>query len=276
MKLTVFIFLLLLPIAFAATYTPINYVSDYADIIDAESETKINSLAAAIEQNSTVEIAILTIPAVEGDINQFAVNIFQQWAIGKKDVDNGLLILIAPNERDWRIEVGYGLEPLLTDAMAGRIGREHFTDNFRAGNYGLGIYAAIEDIQKVIENDENVISQYTNKDVISPILFFIFLAAQTIIVFATSTNKKKTKIRISSAILMALILLFFSLTFALIFVFFALMLLAPFSMGPGMGGFSGRGLGGFRGGFGGFGGGSGGFGGFGGVSSGGGGAGGKW
>src|SRR3989344_5039664 len=217
MKKLFIIFLLLLPIALAATYTPINYVSDYADIIDAESEAKINSLAAAIE---------------------------------KKDIDNGLLILIAPNEHEWRMEVGYGLEPVLTDAMAGRIGREHFTENFRAGNYGVGIYAAIEDIKKVIENDETVISQYTNTDVISPILFFIFLAAQTIIVFATSAHKKKTKIRFSSAILMALALLFFSITFALIFAFFALMLLAPFSMGPGMGGFSGRGLGGFRGGFG--------------------------
>ena len=125
MKKLFIIFLLLLPIALAATYTPINYVSDYADIIDAESEAKINSLAAAIEKNSTVEIAVLTIPAVEGDINQFTVDIFKQWGIGKKDIDNGLLILIAPNEHEWRMEVGYGLEPVLTDAMAGRIGREH-------------------------------------------------------------------------------------------------------------------------------------------------------
>lgn len=260
----------------ALAYTPINYVSDYAEIIPPTEEAQINSLAASIEQNSTVEIAVLTVPSLDGqDKDSFAVDTFKQWGIGKKDVDNGLLILIAPNEREWRIEVGYGLEPVLTDAMAGRIGREHFIENFRAGNYGKGIYDAIEDINKVIQNDETIISKYSeNEPVLPTILLFIFLASQTIIVFATSAHKKKSMIRLSSAAIMAVILLFLNVVFAIIFSFFALSMLAPWSIGPG--GFSGRGLGGFRGGFGGFGGGRGGFGGFGGGSSGGGGAGGKW
>ena len=275
------IFILLTPIAFAATYNPINYVSDYADIIDAGDESNINALAAAIQQNSTVEIAVLTVPSLDTDINQFAVDMFKQWGIGKKDVDNGLLILIAPNEREWRIEVGYGLEPVLTDAMAGRIGREHFTENFRAGNYGNGIYDAIADIGKIIQKDESVISKYSDgtPEIIPIVLLFLFLVIQTIIVFATSAHKKKLHIRLSSAAIMAVILLFLNVIFAIIFFFFALSMLAPFRRhGPGFGGFSGRGLGGFRGGLGGGGGsgGFGGFGGFGGGSSGGGGAGGKW
>ena len=261
----------------SAALTPISYVSDYANIIPPEEEAQLNELIAAIEQNISVEIAVLTVPSLDGqDINQLAVEIFQQWGIGKKDVDNGLLIIIAPTEHEWKIEVGYGLEPVLPDAMAGRIGREHFTENFRAGKYSQGISAAVQDIYKVSQADPTVISKYqasTATSTISVILLFVFLAAQGIIVFKTSTHKQKIPIRLSSAVIMTIILLVLNITFAIIFFTFAFFMLAPLG-GHGPGGFSGYGLGGFRGGRGGFGGG--GFGGFGGGSSGGGGAGGKW
>src|SRR3989344_4421113 len=115
--LAIIVLLFLVPLAYAASYKPINYVSDYAEVISPEQEAQINALAAAIEKNSTVQIAILTVPTLNGqDINQFAVETFAEWGVGRKDVYNGLLLVVAVADRKWKIEVGYGLEGLLNDA----------------------------------------------------------------------------------------------------------------------------------------------------------------
>ena len=100
MKLSLFLLaLLMLPVVFA--YEPINYVSDYADIIDDVTEAEINALALAVEENTTAEIAVLTISSLEGqNIDLFAVETFEQWGIGQKDVSNGLLIVIAVQDRE--------------------------------------------------------------------------------------------------------------------------------------------------------------------------------
>src|SRR3989344_7448945 len=143
--LVIFLFfsMILVSTAIAVDYKPISYVSDYANIIDENSEAQINALAEEIERNSTVEVAILTVPNLDGgDIDQFAVETFHDWGVGKKDVNNGLLMVIAVEDREWRIEVGYGLEPIITDAMAGGVGRANFVDYFLAGNYGAGNYCA--------------------------------------------------------------------------------------------------------------------------------------
>ncbi len=156
---------ILVPTVAAVSYTPINHVSDYAEIIDEDFEAQINALADEIEQSTTVEIAVLTIPSLEGgDIDQFAVETFEEWGVGQKDVNNGLLMVIAVEDRKWRIEVGYGLESVITDAMAGRIGRENFVENFRAEKYGQGIYGAILDVKGFVENDSSVISAYAGYD----------------------------------------------------------------------------------------------------------------
>lgn len=163
MFLFLFFSLIFLQIATAAEYTPINYVSDYAEIIDEDYEAQINTLAREIERNTSVEIAVLTVSNLDGDdIDQFAVKTFHDWGVGKKDIDNGLLMVIAIEDREWRIEVGYGLEPVITDSMAGRIGRAHFVENFRAGEYGKGIHGAVLDVQKIIGNDPTAISAYSD------------------------------------------------------------------------------------------------------------------
>ena len=297
---------LFLPAIVAADYSPIDYVSDHADIVDQNYETQINALAEQIEMNSTVEIAVLTVPGLEGgDIDQFAVQTFQDWGIGKKEVNNGLLIVIAVEDRQWRIEVGYGLEPLITDAMAGRIGRANFGDNFRASEYGKGIYEAVTDFQKVIENDPEVIAIYSDSVseinglkgfglLVLPLLLFVILTS-IYIAFCKWINSKYSKDSSQSAItksqpgsaksflLKLLVLIIFSLavwyfsTWILAANFSIVNLLLTLTKKPadlgnvGGGGFLG---GGFRGG--GSLGGLGGFGGFGGGRSGGGGAGGRW
>ncbi len=300
--------LLILPTILAASYTPINYVSDYAGIIDDNTEAQINALAAQIEQNSTVEIAVLTVPSLDGgDIDQFAVETFHDWGVGQKDVNNGLLMVVAVEDHAWRIEVGYGLEPVLTDAMAGRIGRANFVDNFRAGEYGQGIYDAVTDVQKVIANDSSVISTYSDSGSeinelkeVGMIFFALFLFAVFSILYMffchwiesfynktlspAEIKKVSSSLRpptrpflwMLAVLVVFAVVLFYVYNWALGFNFFVINFILTFTRRQ-IKKERGRGGSGFRG-FGGFGGGgrSGGFGGFGGGGSGGGGASGGW
>ena len=279
----VIFYLFFIPAVLAIDYKPLNYVSDYAEIIDDATEAEINALAQAIEENTTAEIAVLTIDSLEQDIDSFAVDTFEQWGIGKRDVSNGLLMVIAVQDREWRIEVGYGLEGAITDAQAGRVGRARFVDNFRAGEYGKGVYEAVLDVKALIEKDPSVISAYADQERLEDkewwmiagwVLLFVLLFGYVFGVFLLTDNlKKKKPIRITIAAVFALILLYTGNWIAtIIFLFFCIPLIFGKAMKGGgcSDGFRGRG------GFGGGGFSGGGFGGFGGGRSGGGGARGGW
>src|SRR3989344_239769 len=156
------VFSILLFSASAITYPKLSdFVTDNANIIDPAYEQQILELAKAIEQNTTAEIAVVTVTSLEGlPIETYAVELFKQAGIGKKDLNNGLLILIAPNEREYRIEVGYGLEGTIPDIRAREIGTNIFVPNFRNNEYGKGIYDAVAVIGGYLQNNEEVISKY--------------------------------------------------------------------------------------------------------------------
>ncbi len=110
--LILLILLFLSPPACAVNYPQLQgFVTDNANMIDPAYAYDISQLAAKIEQETTVEIAVVTIESLEGEsMEMYAVKLFEQAGIGKKDKDNGLLILVAKEEREYRFEVGYGLE----------------------------------------------------------------------------------------------------------------------------------------------------------------------
>ncbi|HLD34150.1 MAG TPA: TPM domain-containing protein, partial [Candidatus Nanoarchaeia archaeon] len=269
------LFLLLVSLVSAAPYEPVNYVSDYANAITPEFEAQINELAASIEDNTTVEVAVLTIPSLKGqNIESLAIEVFQDWGIGKKDVNNGLLLVIAVDDRAWRVEVGYGLEPVITDAMAGRFGREILVPNFQAGEYGKGVLEFVQRVHATIKGEPEVVSQsqqLPESGWAMPLLF-LFVALTFVVSFATRKlhPKKRWSVRIGVGVTFFVILALMSLIVAVFYLVFFLFALIPKTPHGGFGGFnggfSGRGLGG-SGGLGG------GFGGFGGGRSGGGGAG---
>ena len=133
---------------------PKGYVNDFAGVADSASLTVLSAMVTEIERNNTVEIAVVTVPTLQNTtVEDYAEKLFQSWGIGKSDKDNGLLILVAPNERKWRIEVGYGLEPTITDAQAGVIGRECFTENFKALEYGRGLVCAVSSFRSIITGE---------------------------------------------------------------------------------------------------------------------------
>ncbi|MBU4221721.1 MAG: TPM domain-containing protein [Euryarchaeota archaeon] len=161
------ILMLLLPTASAVSYPQLSgYVTDNANMIDQSYEAKITQLAGAIEKETTVQIAVVTIGSLEGEpIEMYAVKLFEKAGIGKKDKDNGLLIIVAEQERDYRFEVGYGLEGTVTDSMKVNIGDRIIVPNFRNGDYGKGIYESMLVVQKLLEGNQEVISQYgTNQN----------------------------------------------------------------------------------------------------------------
>ncbi|KAF5411655.1 MAG: TPM domain-containing protein [Euryarchaeota archaeon] len=160
--LILLILLSALPAVAAVDYPQLTgFVTDDADMIDAVYESKITELAKKIEGATTVEIAVVTVESLEGESKEiYAVKLFEQAGIGKKDKDNGLLILVAKQERKYRFEVGYGLEGVITDSMKVNIGDRIITPNFRSGEYGRGIYESMLVIEGLLEGDEEVISKY--------------------------------------------------------------------------------------------------------------------
>jgi len=161
------IFTVFLPLANAVTYPQLNgFVTDNANIIDPVYKEKITQLAQQIEKESTVEIAVVTVDSLEGESKEmYAVNLFQQAGIGKKDKDNGLLILVAKQEREYRFEVGYGLEGTITDSMKVNIGDRIIVPNFKNGEYGKGIYESMVVIEGLVKGNEEIKSDYSMGEV---------------------------------------------------------------------------------------------------------------
>jgi len=166
LKISVFLFVLSFCISFFAApmhgqdvdypdYT--GYVNDFAEILDSASRHDLESLVTGIEKSTGAEIAIVTIDSLEGiTIEEYAVELFEKWGIGKADEDNGLLILVSLMDRKVRIEVGYGLEGVITDLEAGRIIDEIIVPNFKNEDYNRGIYDAVVTISNQIYGEEEL------------------------------------------------------------------------------------------------------------------------
>ena len=131
------------------------YVNDYAEIISPAVEARLEAELESYTALSSNELSVVTLMSLEGDtIENTAVALFEQWGIGQKNKDNGVLLLIAPNEKELRIEVGYGLEPVLTDSRAGTIIREVITPKFKENDYDAGITGGVEAIIAVLAGQD--------------------------------------------------------------------------------------------------------------------------
>ena len=134
--------------------TPSGFINDYAELLTSEEQQTLEATLNQFKQESGTEIAVMTIPSLEGDpIEDYAVRLFEEWGIGDKEKDNGLLLLIAKDDRAVRIEVGYGLEGTINDAKAGRIIREIIAPRFQQEQYADGITAAVTTLMGEIKQD---------------------------------------------------------------------------------------------------------------------------
>ena len=120
------------------------YVNDYAALITPEAKAKLENDLRAFEQSDSTQVVILTIPSLEGeDLEGFSIRVATTWKIGQQTKDNGVLLLVAKQERKIRIEVGKGLEGVLTDLLSGRIIDLVIKPNFKRGDYSGGLVAGV-------------------------------------------------------------------------------------------------------------------------------------
>jgi uncharacterized protein len=129
-------------------------VVDGAEILSALARRDIDAKIAAHEAKTTDQIAVLTVPSLQGDtVEQFATAVFDAWKLGRKDRDNGVLVVVCPPERRLRIEVGYGLEGTLTDVAASRIIRNVITPRFKDNDFDRGLVEGIDAIVAALEGE---------------------------------------------------------------------------------------------------------------------------
>jgi uncharacterized protein len=120
-------------------------VVDDANILSAATEQQLDARLADLEAKTTDQMVVVTLPSLQGyDISDYGYQLGRAWRIGQKGKDNGVLLIVAPNEHKVRIEVGYGLEPVLTDALSSVILQEKVLPRFRSGDVEGGVVAGAD------------------------------------------------------------------------------------------------------------------------------------
>ncbi len=252
-----------------ASLQPTNYVNDFAGVLDAATQARLNDLCRQVDEKAHAQIAVVMVKSLDGqDSVSYAVALYQKWGIGAKKTDRGVLILLATRDHKYWTTVGYGLEPILPDGKVGGFGREA-VPLLRNGDYAGAVTLMTTRVAQVIAQDAGVTLDNAPQLAMPrpqprpngagwiPIVFILIIFIIIPIlraIFRGGGGRPGGGSGFWSGLLWGML---FS------------------NMGGGRGGFGGGGFGGFGGGGGGgFGGG--GFGGFGGGSTGGGGAGGSW
>jgi uncharacterized protein len=259
-------------------------VIDLTATLSAQEQASIEQRLAAFEQNTGSQIAVLVVPTTQPEtIEQYSIQVVDRWQLGREDVDDGALLLVAKGDRAMRIEVGYGLEGALNDATAKRIIAEIITPHFQNNDFYGGIKAGVRAMMKVIEGEPLPVPAREPApsvegdgliSILPGVVFFAFVVGQFVRGMIGSVPAALGTAAVSFGIVW---LLLGSLIGALLsgLAVFLILLLSGMSGGhglrrggyyvgglglPGAGGFGGGGLGGgsFGGGFGGGGGGFGG------------------
>ncbi len=134
--------------ALAQTFPPLTgRVVDAANIIPPDVEARIDAKLTALETQSQRQLVVATIPSLEGyEISDYGYRLGRAWGIGDKEREDGAVLIVAPNDRKLRIEVGYGLEPVLTDGLSSLIVNQAIVPQFKAGNMPAGIEAGVDAI----------------------------------------------------------------------------------------------------------------------------------
>nr|WP_245280097.1 TPM domain-containing protein [Hyphomicrobium sp. 99] len=149
-----------LPVLFAPAFAEPVYpqltgrVTDEAGLLTPEEKAEIEKTLADLEQTSTDQLAVVTVKSLQGyPIEDYGVGLGRKWGIGQKGKDNGALLIVAPNDRKVRIEVGRRLEPFMTDTMSALIIENAILPKFRRGDFSGGIKDGVRDIKSVLLGD---------------------------------------------------------------------------------------------------------------------------
>lgn len=265
-------------------FSPVGHVNDFAQMLRPETVSSLETTLSNFEKQTGNEIAVVTIPSLGNDetIETYAEKLFQEWGIGKAKEDNGLLLLISRDDREMRIEVGYGLEPVVTDIESSRVIETILVPAFKQGKYDEGVVSAANKLVQFINVPGSALEDMQNsanelkREMFGRILGQFIYPLILFLIFLTSILARSKSWWLGGVIGGVVGLIFFSflVTIALILLglLFDYVVSKTYKKSKNNGvqppwWIGGGGLGGGRGG---------GFGGFGGGMSGGGGASGKW
>lgn len=251
--------------------TPNNsHVVDEAGLFSASQKVSLEGTLSAHQSATTNQIVIVTLTSLQGyDIADFGYQLGRAWGIGTKEHNNGVLLIIAPNERKVRIEVGYGLEGALPDAIASSIIQNTILPSFKEKNYFEGATHGVNEIIKAIKGEYKAdeTTKSSHHSLVVPLLFFVFIVFNAMLSFNASNQRRLFPSLFASAITGIISWSIFSMVVFSVLIAFVVFLLSylggafgssslPSSWGSSSSGSSSSGgFGGFSGGGGSFGGG---------------------
>lgn len=134
---------------------PTGDLNDFAGVLSARERDALEQRCRLLRERSGAQLAVVVLRSLQGgQVDDFTVKLFQKWGVGQAGKNNGVMLLVALEDRQARIEVGYGLEPVLPDALAGRILQEQLFPAFRQQQYAAGLSAAVHRIAEIVERNE--------------------------------------------------------------------------------------------------------------------------
>jgi uncharacterized protein len=164
-------------------------ITDNANLLNAADKAAIEADLQALEGTSTDQVAVVTVPSLDGyAIEDYGIGLARKWAIGQKDKDNGIVLIVAPTEHKVRIEVGRRLEPMMTDTMSELIIQNAILSKFRRGDFSGGIRDGVRDIKAVLLGDAEEVKNRARvirapQDAWTPIIHLLIFAAIIAFIF---------------------------------------------------------------------------------------------
>jgi uncharacterized protein len=169
-------------------------VVDLANVLSPVQEAALTEQLAAHEARTSNQVVVATVPDLQGyDVERFAVDLLRAWGLGQKDRNNGVLLLVAPTEREVRIEVGYGLEGTLTDALSSDIIHSRILPRFRAEDLPGGITSGVDGILAVVEGTYEPIAAPPAQDEIQALAPFLMVLAWIILVMILNRRSRRRR-----------------------------------------------------------------------------------
>ena len=174
---SIIIAFVILPLAVFAYSSPgksIGFVNDFADIMNSEIRASLESKLQKLSTEKGIQVAVVTVRTIGDEtIESYATKLFEEWGIGNKENDSGVLLLIAMTEKKIKIETGYGVEHIITDLQAGSIIRDYISPQFKSRNYDVGIENGVEQIINIVSDPKYENIPAPSHNYTKPIVRFI-------------------------------------------------------------------------------------------------------
>jgi len=195
------LFLVTPPLSRALDVPPLRgRVNDYAAVLSQNQIKSLETQLAQLERDTGHQVAVLTVPTLDGeDIESFSIRVGETWKIGKQGHDNGVILVVAIRDRRLRLEVGYGLEGLVPDAVAKRITSDYIVPRFRQQDFAGGIVSGVNALDKILRQEplpesERNKARGTGSGMSLPAMFVITFVVLALMALSAASNRRRNNV----------------------------------------------------------------------------------